>query len=63
MAIDKGQSEETGAAGAQSRVAKCFVAMPFSDDFLPVWDVIQECVSNLKNEKHKISLDRASEKK
>ena len=62
MAIEKGKSEETGAAGAQSRVAKCFVAMPFSDDFLPVWDVIQECVSNLKNEKHKISLDRASER-
>jgi len=41
MAIEKGKSEETGAAGAQSRVAKCFVAMPFSDDFLPVWDVIQ----------------------
>jgi|688.fasta_scaffold845839_1 nucleoside 2-deoxyribosyltransferase len=62
MAIEKGKSEETGAAGAQSRVAKCFVAMPFSDDFLPVWDVIQECVSNLKNEKHKITIDRASEK-
>jgi nucleoside 2-deoxyribosyltransferase len=62
MAIEKGKSEDIGAAGAQSRVANCFVAMPFSDDFLPVWDVIQECVNNLKNEKHKISIIRASER-
>lgn len=46
---------------SNNRVTRCFVAMPFSDDFLPVWDCIQECIRNLKNDKHKISIIRASE--
>lgn len=71
MAKAEGQLEESQAASdrrentvglqaAKKRVARCFVAMPFSDDFLPVWDAIQECISNLKSEKHSISIIRAS---